>query len=349
MVVHSNINEIDLKQWLDLVAKSQTASFFQTPECYDFYASLSFLKPFVFGVSENDKLVGILCGYRIADGNFIKRFFSRRAIAPGGLLLDPSISEDAIQSILKLAESEISHRAIYLEIRNYNDFSAFRSSIESVGFNYQPHLNFHVPITNVENVFSALSESKRRQIKTAQRSGVEWEETTNKQEVGAFYNKLKYLYDTKIKTPLFPLEFFEKLVELPNGKLLVVKYNGVVIGGMACASLSSKVLYEWFVCGDDTSNKDVFASVVTTWAGLEYAAENNYKRFDFMGAGKPDKDYGVREFKSKFGGELVEHGRFLYICKPFLYFIGTKIISLLRNQYNYTSPQLNTSTTIKND
>jgi lipid II:glycine glycyltransferase (peptidoglycan interpeptide bridge formation enzyme) len=329
MTIHNHISEINKAHWDALVERSPTASFFQTRECYDFYASLSFLKPFVFGISENDKLVGILCGYCIADGNSIKRFFSRRAIAPGGLLLDTAISDEAIQSLLKLIVAEISHSAIYIEIRNFNDFSAFRSSIESSGFNYQPHLNLHVSTDTVDTVFSALSESKRRQIKSAQKFGVEWEETTNHQEVGVFYNKLKCLYDTKIKTPIFPLEFFEKLVKLPNGKLLVVKCKGEIIGGMACVSLDSKVLYEWFVCGDDTNNKDVFASVVATWAGIEFAAKNNFERFDFMGAGKPDKDYGVREFKSKFGGELVQHGRFLYICKPFLYFIGKKTISLL--------------------
>jgi lipid II:glycine glycyltransferase (peptidoglycan interpeptide bridge formation enzyme) len=50
-----------------------------------------------------------------------------------------------------------------------------------------------------------------------------------------------------------------------------------------------------------------------------------------MGAGKPGDGYGVREFKSEFGGELVEHGRFLYVCKPQLYVLGKFMVRRLKN------------------
>ena len=41
-----------------------------------------------------------------------------------------------------------------------------------------------------------------------------------------------------------------------------------------------------------------------------------------MGAGVPGVPYGVRDFKAEFGGEMVEHGRFLNVRKPLLYAIG---------------------------
>ena len=37
----------------------------------------------------------------------------------------------------------------------------------------------------------------------------------------------------------------------------------------------------------------------------------------FGGAGKPDKPYGVRDYKLKFGGQLVNWGRFEKVHKPF--------------------------------
>ena len=49
-----------------------------------------------------------------------------------------------------------------------------------------------------------------------------------------------------------------------------------------------------------------------------------------MGAGKPDEEYGVRDFKAEFGGELVEHGRFLCITKSVLYQIGVIGINTLK-------------------
>ena len=49
-----------------------------------------------------------------------------------------------------------------------------------------------------------------------------------------------------------------------------------------------------------------------------------------MGAGKPDDGYGVRDFKAKFGGQLVEHGRFLHVMNPLLYNIGKLGVKLLK-------------------
>jgi lipid II:glycine glycyltransferase (peptidoglycan interpeptide bridge formation enzyme) len=49
-----------------------------------------------------------------------------------------------------------------------------------------------------------------------------------------------------------------------------------------------------------------------------------------MGAGKPDEAYGVRDFKAKFGGKEVEHGRFLCVTKTLLYRIGKLGVAILK-------------------
>jgi len=331
-VLHSSINDIDPAQWEELVQHSPTASFFQTRACYDFYASLTFLHPFVFGVSEDEKLVGVVCGYSISDGGALKRFFSRRAIVPGGLLLDTTISQTSITLLLKHVAQVLSKKAIYTEIRNYNDYSRFRTPIESAGFKYLPHLNFHVKTSNLDEAFQKLNSSKRRQIKLTLKAGATIEEAKTPQDIIEFYELLNELYSIKIKSPLFPLDFFQHLNELSNAKILVIKYKEKVIGGIACVLLDKRVVYEWFVCGKDGTEKNLYPSVLATWAGIEYAAKNGFECFDFMGAGKPDESYGVREFKSKFGGELHEQGRFLLINNPFLYTFGKQAIRMYKHK-----------------
>ena len=328
MKIHRNISEIDKKQWQQLIDNSPVASFFQTPECYELYASLSFLKPFVFAVSENEKLVGLVCGYLIADGGKIKQHFSRRAIIQGGFLLCENISENALQSLLKTCINELNDKAIYIETRNCSDFSKFRLGFEKSGFCYQSHFDIHLLI-NAETM-QKISDSKLRQIKTAQKTGVQYTETEDIEDIKAFYCILEKLYRKKIKLPLFSIEFFIELSKLPQGKILVIKHNNTVIGGIVCVLLSKKILYEWFVCGDENAEKQLYPSVMATYAGIDYAQKNGFAMFDFMGAGKPKKDYGVRDFKAKFGGELVELGRFLYVCNPFLYRIGKFYIEKLK-------------------
>lgn len=330
MTIHSNISQINPSQWVALLEGNSTASFFQTPECYNFYASLSFLKSFVYGVSENDKLVGVMCGYVIAEGNPLKQFFSKRAIVPGGLLLDAHISSKALQNLLQEAAQQLSHKAIYIEIRNYNNYSAYRTSIEAAGFVYVEHLNFHVATPDVESALKQLSTTKLRHVKLSRKEGAEWSETTDPKDVRAYYEVLRNLYTVRVKTPLFPYEFFEKFVQLENGRLIVIKHQDKVIGGSVCVALPGAALYEWFACGLDGQIKNVFPSTIATWAAIEYAASNGFQRFDMMGAGKPNEGYGVREFKSKFGGELVEYGRFLYLCQPRLYALGKWMVNRMK-------------------
>jgi lipid II:glycine glycyltransferase (peptidoglycan interpeptide bridge formation enzyme) len=55
------------------------------------------------------------------------------------------------------------------------------------------------------------------------------------------------------------------------------------------------------------------------WHLLEWGANSEqYRVYDFGGAGKPDEEYGVRDFKAKFGGDLVNFGRNIFVHQPSL-------------------------------
>lgn len=56
-----------------------------------------------------------------------------------------------------------------------------------------------------------------------------------------------------------------------------------------CPILKGKAIYEFYVCGNDSENKNRYASVMANWAAIEYASKNNIPTFDFMGAGKPPR------------------------------------------------------------
>ena len=121
------------------------------------------------------------------------------------------------------------------------------------------------------------------------------------------------------------------------GKILLVKIDNKIIGGIACVIMPDNTIYELYVCGLDKEYKDCSPSVMATFGAIEYGYKNGLKRFDFMGAGKPDENYGVRDFKEKFGGKLVEHGRFLKINNSFMFNLGKfglKILSMRKSKQN---------------
>ena len=323
--------DIDPQQWQALVDRSPYATWFQTKEAYDFYAANpSEMHPFAIGVEENGHLVGIIVGYTTQEKSLIKQLFTARSIIIGGPLLDEHISNEALNALL-LAIKRVTKESIYVETRNFHNYSHWRDLFEACGFLYHPHLNFHVDCTK-ENMLSTMSESRRRQIKKAIKNGVEIIEATSINEVEAFYNVLFDLYKNKIKTPLLNLDFFLSFYQHGCGKFLLVKYHDTIIGGIMCPILQGKAIYEWFVCGLDDMYKNQYPSVIATYAAIEYANKYDIPLFDFMGAGKPNEAYGVRDFKARFSGKLVEHGRFLWVRKLLLYWIGKIGVKVLRKR-----------------
>lgn len=305
-------------------------NWFQTEECFSFYKSLGFIEPFWCSVERNGVEKGRMVGYIQKDGGKLKQFFSRRAIINGGPMLANDITEDELTELLTKCKRQLKKKAIYVESRNFNDYSPFKDIFARAGFVYEPHYNFHVDTSSHEIVDANMGKSRKRDVKTSLRDGAVVEDHPTLDEVRKFYSVLEHLYRTKVKTPLFPFSFFEKLYQSSFGRFLLVKYNDGIIGGTVCVC-GDDTMYEWFACGEDGIYKNIYPSTVATYAGIRYAAEHGYARFDMMGAGAPgDGGYGVRDFKAKFGGQLVEHGRFKYILNSPLYQIGALGVRLLR-------------------
>lgn len=310
-------DQIDQLQWQELVQSSPVTTWFQTDEAYRFYQSVGDMQAFVYGVSEEDNLVGIVVGYTTKEKCKFKQHFTARSIIVGGPLLADNISNEALATLLKVIR-RLGDKAIYVETRNFHDYSKWKFIFEANGFTYQPHYDIHVHC----NAQHQMSERRQRELKRAIKNGAEIIEAQSEQQIRDWYQILHRLYREKVRTPLFSEDFFLQFYRNGVGKYLLVKHEGKVIGGMMCPVLDSKAIYEWYVCGLDEEYKDLSPSVVATHAAIEYAKSNGLSLFDFMGAGEPEIPYGVRDFKMEFGGELREYGRFLCIRKPLLYWIG---------------------------
>jgi hypothetical protein len=306
--------------------------------------------------SSQQTLRGVCCGYVTIEKNPLKQYFTRRAIIIGGpVLADDCSTEEAytlMQAVRRhlMTDTPSAQSPIYIETRNFNDYSKWRNAFEcsgdhlgrrpllpfrwkdALGFSYQPHLNFHFDCTDKDAIWTRLSETRRRQINKSVKSGTTIEEARTEVEITEWYAILSDLYRRRVKTPLFPLSFFLEFFRQKRGVYLLVKHEGRVIGGMMCPIHAGKCLYEWFVCGLDTAYKDQYPSVMATWAAMVYAHEHGIPKFDIMGAGVPGVPYGVRDFKAEFGGTMVEYGRFLHVAKPLLYRIGEAGVAFLKRQ-----------------
>ena len=341
--------EIDREEWSRLVRTNTTGTWFQTPEAYEFFASMPELfQSFVVAVSKETSLSeaqhsiipssqtlrAVCVGYVTKERSALKQFLTCRAIIIGGPALADDATDEEVRLLMngvkELMTERINGSPIYIETRNFNDYSRWKNAFATAGFSYQPHLNFHVDTASVDVVESNLGKSRKRDIRTTIREGVTIIERPTEKQVEEYYSILENLYQTRVKTPLFPLSFFVELCRNKDARFLLTELHGKIVGGTVCVALEGKCLYEWFACGEDGVYPHVFPSCYATYAGIRYAAEHGMPQFDMMGAGKPDEAYGVRDFKAKFGGKEVEHGRFLCITKPILYKIGALGVKILK-------------------
>lgn len=315
---------IDRQQWSELVRTSETGTWFQSPEAYDFFASMpELMEPFVYGVERAEKLCAVCVGYVTKERNPIKQFFTRRAIIIGGVAVAANGAKEDTVILLNYVRKELKPKSIYIETRNFNDFSPWKEAFEAAGFVYKPHLNFHVdPATN------NLSDNRKRQLK---KSDAVVSEGVSELEIREWYEVLSELYRTKVKTPLWPIDFFLEAYRQGIAKFLLVKHEGRIIGGSMVVA-DERTVYEWFECGLNAECKDQYPSVMATWGGIQLAHQSGCTRYDMMGAGEPGVPYGVRDFKAEFGGQMVEHGRFLCVCKPMLYRLGVCVVKILKNR-----------------
>lgn len=332
MKLLTDISLINRQQWESLSDRSPVASVFQTPEFYDFCSQPGLYEISVVGVEEQGALMGLVVCLLQAEGKGLKKKLTTRAIVNGGPLLDENISDETLALLLNAVISDLKSRCIYIETRNLNDYSHWRSVFEACGFNYQPHYNFHVDTSDKE-VEKRFDKSRRKRIRQSMERGVELDEDVS--GLPSFYEILSELYHKKVHKPLPPYGLFEKLLGTDSAKYFFVKSpDGKVIGGQLILMLGRRVAYAWYCCGLDQEYRDFHPSIMANYAAIRYAADQGFERFDMMGAGAPgDGGYGVRDFKAQFGGTLVEHGRFLFTCRPLVYKMGKMVINVFSKQH----------------
>ncbi len=323
----SQLEQNGLPATLDrFVETNPNANYFQSSNFFRFIETVGGYRPLlVVATDGSGAIVGSLMGVVQSDGGGLKSWFSRRLIVWAGPLVSPETAvdrSDVARKLLRALKQHAQGKAIFIEFRNFFDCTPLHSDFEACGFRFRPHLNYLVKTDNDIDAKARLSSNRRRQIKTSLAAGATVGEPESEADVLALYGILEKLYREKVKKPLPGPDLFVNMWKSPSAKVFVVKFDGQVVGGSIGPTYQNKVLYQWYVCGENGINAGVHPSVLASWAPIEYGVKHGFDHFDFMGAGRPEEDYGVREFKARFGGDEVCYGRYEMVLSPTLYRVG---------------------------
>jgi hypothetical protein len=248
------------------------------------------------------------------------RPFTTRAIVFGGVLYETSPKGREALDILLRSYVQQTKGVLFTEMRNLSDLSQVQPMLEAHAFRYEEQLNYLIRLDRPsEEVLQSISRRTRKRIRRGLRAGeVIIREVQQRGELGLFYDLVSRSY-AAVRVPLADPSLFEAAFELlyPRG---MVKFLLAWIGD-ECVAASAELIhgdmvFGWY-SGVDRSFSSYVPNELLMWHILEWGAENGCRVYDFGGAGRSNEEYGVRDFKAKFGGDLVSFGRNAHVHSPF--------------------------------
>jgi lipid II:glycine glycyltransferase (peptidoglycan interpeptide bridge formation enzyme) len=324
-------SKIDRKQWSDFVFNHPQGNIFQTPEMFDVFMAAKNNQPVLTAVTNADNdILGILVAVIQREHSGLLGKFSSRSVIQGGPLILNN-NEEVLNIILKEYNKAINKRVIYTQYRNlWQQDNQYRACFEKNGLMYEEHLDILVDIElPEEKLWKDVHGKRRNEIRRARREGTSFRELTTENEVGEVYDILEDVYG-EAKLLLHDRSLFLTAFETLRPKGMIRFFGAInqnkLIGVIVVLCYKDRI-YDWYA-GSRREYYNKYPNDLLPWEAFLWGKENGYKLFDFGGAGKPGKHYGVRDYKKQFGGGFVNFGRYEKIHKPGLMKLGKLSLKL---------------------
>jgi len=316
---------IDKNKWAQFVTQHPEGNVFQLPMFFDIYKGTPKYKPvFLSVVDDTEEILGVLLAVVQREHKGFLGKFSARSIIWGGPIIKDN-NPAVLDCILKEYNKIIKGKAIYTQFRNQWEWiSKEKEVFKQNGFRFEEHLDILISLkTTGDGLLNGMHQGRRKNIRRAQRIPLEFTEIVEHKDLMDCVQMIKKTYN-RVGLPSPDSQFFinahEKFKGIGGLKIFAARYNSEII---ACRFVlcHNKLIYDWYA-GAHEEHLDKYPNDFLPFKVMEWGISNGYELFDFGGAGKPNKEYGVRDFKLKFGGELVEFGRFEQVHNPLLMKIG---------------------------
>jgi len=328
------IRDLDECLWREFVDRHPHSQVFHTPEMFQVFAHTKGYRPSLWAaVGLDNRPKALLLPVEITLMRGPLRSVTSRAVVYGSVLCAPGAEgREALRELLRTYRRAPDTGFLFTELRNLSDLSELQPVLEENGFVFEEHLNFILDLRrSQEEIWSNVHAAARRNIRKSRNLRVAIEEVTDPQRIPAIYTLLKAIYQ-RLHVPLVDASLFQSAFEIlrPQGmmQILVARVENVDIGALTLL-LHKDIVYYWYT-GTLREFSAYRAGDLLVWHALEWGREHGCRILDFGGAGKPDEEYGVRDFKAKFGGTLVNYGRNVCVHAPLAYQLSMKVYQIAR-------------------
>ena len=314
------MRDLDEADWSAFVARSAYGNVFHTPYMFEVFRRAAGHRPELWAAVGEDGIMALLAPVRLTLFGGPLAGLTTRSVAYGSLLVgDRPDAASGVDALLEAYAADAARGTLFTELRNLDDLSAHRATLERARFRYEPHLDFLLALDRTpDQILDAMGRRTRQHIRRALRQArVRVSEVEDAAGLREWYRTLELTY-AHAGVPLADASLFRAAQDVlgPRGMLkLYIARVGATPAACSAELLYKGRIYAWYA-GSDRAFGAHIPNELLYWEIIAWGARNGFREYDFGGAGRPDAPYGVRDFKAKFGGRLVEYGRYRLVHAP---------------------------------
>jgi hypothetical protein len=316
------VNSLEEESWRRFIDDHPESNIFHTPEMFQVFATARNHRPTLWAATDDDgRVLALLLPVLITLTTRLCRL-TTRAVAYGSALCAPGPKgQEALTLLLRTYLRQVDGAPLFTELRNLSDLSVAQPALHDCGFVYEDHLNYLIDLDHpLEEVMRGIGRRTRKHIRRGlKKQDVVIEEVTERSQVEVCHHLLRKSF-TEARVPLADLSLLGAAFDIlyPQGmiKFWLARVKDTYIA-TSIELLYKDIVYGWYG-GVDRAYSNQTPGELLMWHVLQWGNENHFRLYDFGGAGKPGEEYGVRDFKAKFGGKLVCYGRNTYVHSPAL-------------------------------
>ncbi len=300
--------------WAAFVEEHPRATIFHTPEMVDVFTATPRHEPFVLAAhDERGRVIALVVAVRVSTlPGPTGPFAARSILYAEPLARDTAQARDALRSVVHRLDERMRRRTLFSEVRMiYPATQALNDALVEAGYEYEPHLNLLVDLRrSPDERWGDLKRQCRQNIRRAQENGVEIVHTTSTSDVDRIYALMVRTFE-HARVPLADRRLFvaafDRLAPMDRIRGVIVRHRGRDVAASVFLLFRDR-MYHWYQGVERIPRVHVAEAGI--WDAMNWGHEHGFAVYDWGGAGDPRKPYGPRVFKTKFGGEQVEFGRY---------------------------------------
>lgn len=311
---------IDKQSWSNFVKNHPQGNVFQTPEIFTVYQCAANIQPYVVAMICDGEIEGILVAQWMTNGGKLAAWITCRSIIMGGPLAKDN-NQEIIEALLGAYKALIPVKTIYTEVRPVYDSTQLFEYLVTKKWTRKGHYNIVLPLDkDVDTLYNNMHKERKRNVQTAIKNGLTFEQVTSLEKIQDIVALIRQTYARK-HVPISYLDMFERVLDILGDYahfFACYASDGKMIAGQLRLCYNEMV-YAWFAGSDEAYFKQR-PNDFLMWNVIAWAQKNGYQLFDFGGGGEPGVEYGVRDYKMKYGCEIYDYGRMLYTHRPLTYY-----------------------------